>query len=130
MAKIADNIFCDWRRKYVRLTPEEGVRQRTLHYLVSSCGYPMACIGVEIQLTTGLRADAVVYNQQLQPWMIIEFKAPTVALSQHTLDQIAVYNRELNVPYLMLCNGTNTLIARVDASSLTFLDAVPVYKDK
>lgn len=122
-----DYIFCEWRHKYVCLTPEEGVRQQMLHYLVDECHYPISRIGVEIQLTTGLRADAVVYDSVLQPWLIIEFKAPTVSLSQRTLDQIAVYNRELKVPYLMLSNGASTLVARV-TEKLEFLTSIPEWK--
>lgn len=111
----------------MRLTPEEKVRQQMLHYLVDECRYPMSRVGVEIQLTTGLRADAVVYDNALQPWMIIEFKAPTVTLSQRTLDQIAVYNREMKVPYLMLSNGASTLVAYV-TEKLEFLTSIPEWK--
>ena len=119
--------MCPWRKKYVCLTPEEWVRQNFLHRLVDEFGYPMNLIGVEIPLQ-GKRADAIVYTKDLKPQMLIEFKADTVALTQTVLDQIAVYNRQLHVPYLILHNGPQTIIARVTDSEIEFLPAIPAYK--
>lgn len=119
-----DYILCGWRRKYVRLTPEEWVRQQVLHQLVTEYGYPSSSIAVEVQLTTKRRADAVVYKQDLTPIMLIEFKAETVELSQKTLDQIAVYNRQYKVPYLLLSNGRQMVMAKVE-EQIIFLENIP-----
>ena len=108
-----DYVFCEWRRRFVRLTPEEYVRQTFLTRLVTDYGYPKERIAVEVPLLDK-RADAVVYDSHLQPMMIIEFKAETVTLTQKTLDQAAVYNRQLHVPYLILHNGPTTMVARVE----------------
>jgi len=121
--KGKDYIFCDWRRKYVRLTPEEWVRQQFLHHLVEELHYPQALIAVEVALT-GKRADAVVYNPRLEPQVLVEFKAETVALTQQVLDQIVVYNRQLHVPYLILHNGHETIAAQVD-EQIHFLTQLP-----
>ena len=120
-----DYILCGWRHKYVRLTPEEWVRQQVLHQLVTDLGYPASGIAVEVQLTTRRRADAVVYKSDLTPVMLIEFKAETVELSQKTLDQIAVYNRQYKVPYLLLSNGRQTVMAKVDEQQIIFLENIP-----
>lgn len=120
-----DYILCGWRHKYVRLTPEEWVRQQVLHQLVTDLGYPASGIAVEVQLTTKRRADAVVYKPDLTPVMLIEFKAETVELSQNTLDQIAVYNRQYKVPYLLLSNGRQTVMAKVDEQQIIFLENIP-----
>ncbi len=121
-----DYIFCDWRRKYVRLTPEEWVRQHFLHYLVEEMLYPKMLIGVELQLQ-GRRADAVVYDKTMLPWMLIEFKADTVSLSQQTWDQAAAYNRQLNVKWWVISNGRNTLIARNDKERIETREQLPRY---
>lgn len=127
-----DYIFCDWRRKYVRLTPEEWARQQFLHYLVNYLHYPSSLIAVEITLSTGRRADAVVYTKQLTPLVIIEFKAETVTLTQATLDQASSYNRQLQVPYLILHNGVTTIVGKIstkqESQSIEFLDAIPSYE--
>lgn len=117
-------ILCPWRRKYVALTPEEWVRQNFLHRLVDEFGYPMNLIGVEVPLQ-GKRADAVVYSRQLQPQVLIEFKAETVPLTQKVLDQAVIYNRQLHVPYLMLHNGAHTIIVRVTDNEITFSLEIP-----
>ena len=128
--RIVDNkeyVFCEWRRKFVRLTPEEYVRQTFLSRLVADYGYPKEKIAVEVFLG-GKRADAVVYAQALQPVMIIEFKAETVPLTQKTLDQAAVYNRQLQVPYLILHNGPASLVAHI-TDQIQFLKEIPSYSN-
>ena len=108
-----EQIFCEWRHRWVRLTPEEWVRQQLLHRLVEQLGYPASLIAVEaaFQMPNGknFRADAVVYDRQTEPLMLIECKAETVPLTQKTLDQALTYNRLLNVPYLLLNNGPQTI---------------------
>ena len=123
-------VLCAWRRKYVRLTPEELVRQTTLQLLEDEYGFPHGLIGVEIPIeVAGLkkRCDAIVYNHQMQPLMLLEFKAPTIPLTQEVFDQAAIYNRHLHVPYLMLCNGQNSVVAQVLESQYQFLPAIPIY---
>jgi len=122
-------VFCAWRKKYVRFTPEESVRQQFLHALVEHYHYPEGLIAVEVQLATGRRADAVVYNQTLQARVLIEFKAENVALTQGVLDQIAVYNRQFKVPYLILCNGQQMVVAQVNEQQITFLDTIPQWNE-
>ena len=122
-----DYVLCPFRRKWVRLTPEEEVRQRFLQVLVTHYGYPASRVAVEAMLSSGQRADAVVYSKQLQPVMLIEFKAPSVPLTGRTLDQAAVYNRMLRVPLLVLHNGVQTVVARVKDKEIEFLTDLPVY---
>ena len=107
-----EQIFCEWRHRWVRLTPEEWVRQQLLHRLVEQLEYPMSLIAVEQAITVGeahKRCDAVVYDNTLQPLMIIECKAESVPLTQKTLDQAITYNRKLNVPHLLLYNGIQAI---------------------
>ena len=113
-------VFCAWRRRWVRLTPEEWVRQHFLHRLVSDYGYPSGRIGVEVSIALGdakKRCDAVVYDEQLRPQVLIECKAEHVPITQRTLDQAITYNRKLNVPYLFLHNGPETVVVRFKTPS-------------
>ena len=125
-------VLCAWRRRFVRLTPEELVRQTTLQLLVDEYGYSHNLIAVEVPITVAgkaKRCDAIVYNHQMQPVMLIEFKAPTVPLTQEVFDQAAIYNRHLQVPYLMLCNGQNSIIAQILETNYQFLRAIPMYSE-
>lgn len=110
--KNKEQIFCEWRHRWVRLTPEEWIRQQLLHRLVEQLDFPASLIAVEQAISVGeahKRCDAVVYNRQMQPLLIIECKAETVPLTQKTLDQAITYNRKLNVPYLLLYNGVQAI---------------------
>ena len=124
-----EQIFCEWRHRWVRLTPEEWVRQQLLHRLVDEFGYPASLIAVEAAIMVGeakKRCDAVVYDHAMQPLVLIECKAETVPLTQKTLDQAITYNRKLHVPYLLLCNGVQTIF--IDGKNNTS-SGLPRYTD-
>ena len=126
-------IFDILRQKYVTLTPEEWVRQHFVHYLIEHKHYPKALFGNEIELKIGekrLRCDSILYTKDLQPRMIIEYKAPTIALQQKVFDQISVYNLLLKVDYLMVSNGLEHYCCRMDYAhnSYTFLRDIPNYE--
>ena len=123
-------VLCAWRRRYVRLTPEELVRQTTLQLLVDEYRYPHNLIAVEVPIeVAGIqkRCDAIIYNQHMQPLMLIEFKAPSIHLTQEVFDQAAIYNRTLHVPILMLCNGRESIVAQIHATQYQFIDHIPAY---
>lgn len=124
-------VLCAWRRRYVRLTPEELVRQTTLQLLVDEFGYPHNLIAVEVPIEVAgvqKRCDAIVYSRQMQALMLIEFKAPSVHLTQEVFDQAAIYNRTLHVPLLMLCNGRESIVAQVESTQYQFIDHIPLYE--
>lgn len=123
-------LYCPFRRKYVAATPEEGVRQTFLHALVEQYGYPQSLIGVEVPIAVGAgvekRCDAVVYSKNLQPLMLLEFKAEHVAITADVLDQAAVYNTTVHAPYLILANGRQTVVAHItEDKQITFLNHIP-----
>ena len=128
-------IFDILRRKYVALTPEEWVRQHFIHYLVEHKNYPSSLLANEVSLQIGekrMRADSVLYDNQLHPRMIIEYKAPNITLTQKVFDQITVYNLLLHVDYLIVSNGMTTYICKMDYEKQTykFLEAIPSYEDR
>lgn len=125
-------IFDMLRRRYVALTPEEWVRQHFVHFLVEHKGYPKGLLGNEVELRIGekrLRCDTVLYNQELQPRMIVEYKAPEVVLTQRAFDQISVYNMLLHVDYLVVSNGMQHYCCRMDYERNTyrFISDIPDY---
>lgn len=129
-----EEIFDSWRKKYVVLTPEEWVRQQFLNDLVASKGYPSSLIAVEKSIKVNRmsrRFDAVVYNRDRLPVMLIEFKAPTIALSQKTMEQAARYNIQLKVSYLVISNGGQQYCCKIDheKGKFHFLSEIPAYDD-
>ena len=127
-------IFDILRRKYVALTPEEWVRQHFIHYLVEHKNYPSSLLANEVSLQIGekrMRADSVLYDNQLHPRMIIEYKAPNITLTQKVFDQITIYNLLLHVDYLIVSNGMTTYICKMDYEKQTykFLETIPNYEN-
>ena len=127
-------IFDILRRKYVALTPEEWVRQHFIHYLVEHKNYPSSLLANEVSLQIGekrMRADSVLYDNQLHPRIIIEYKAPNITLTQKVFDQITVYNLLLHVDYLIVSNGMTTYICKMDYEKQTykFLETIPNYEN-
>lgn len=126
-------VFDIVRSRYVALTPEEWVRQHTLHHLHYELGYPLELIQVEGAITlNGMtrRCDIVVYDSQVRPLIIVECKRETVPLTQQVLDQACRYNMVLHVPYLCLTNGPTQICCQVDFDSQRLLPirALPSYK--
>ena len=85
-------IFDIIRKKFVILTPEEWVRQHTLHFLITEKKYPVSYINVEKQLLLNdsvKRYDIVIFKNDGDVEIIIECKAPSISINQVTFDQIA-----------------------------------------
>lgn len=123
-------VWDEWRNKKLLVTPEEWVRQHVLHYLVYHLDYPKSLIASEQGIQIGAlsrRCDAVVYGTTGKPLMIIECKAPDVAITEETFYQIAQYNFKLRVNFLVLTNGLIHVIARVNPTNQTidYLEKFP-----
>ncbi|MBQ5971041.1 MAG: type I restriction enzyme HsdR N-terminal domain-containing protein [Prevotella sp.] len=125
-------VFDILRRRYVALTPEEWVRQHFVNYLINHLGYPAPLLANEVQLTVGdkhLRADTVLFSRDMRPRMIVEYKAPSVAITPDVFNQIAVYNTLLHVDYLVVSNGIEHYCRRIDYTTgqALPLDHIPTY---
>jgi hypothetical protein len=123
-------IFDPIRKKWLVLQPEEFVRQLMVQYLLQEKGYNRNRIAIERGIkVNGLakRCDILVFDQDLQPLILIECKAPEIPLSADVFHQMAVYNMQLHVPYLMMSNGTSSYIGKIDVENqqYTLLEDLP-----
>ncbi|WP_420456933.1 type I restriction enzyme HsdR N-terminal domain-containing protein [Rubrivirga sp.] len=117
------------RRRWVALTPEEGVRQRLLLDLLA-LGYPAGLLAVERGVVFGgkmWRADVVAYGRDQRPALLAECKAPGVAIDQTTFDQLGRYNAVLDAPVLVVDNGAARYCCVRDGAGWRFVDAVPAF---
>lgn len=126
-------IFDPLRGKFIALTPEEWVRQHFVAFLINHKGYPAGLMANEVSLSlngTSRRSDTVVYNSSAKPVVIIEYKAPSVKISQKTFDQIIRYNMVFQAPYLIVSNGINHYCCHIDLKNRTyeFLPDIPQYQ--
>lgn len=127
-------VYDELRRRYVRLTPEEWVRQHFVHYLIGQLGYPRDLLMNEVALRLGelrLRADTVLYDRSLRAKMLIEYKAPSIALDRAVLEQIVRYNYHFTVPYLILSNGLEHIAYQIDYTQMSYrvLEQIPPYTE-
>ncbi|MDE5813254.1 MAG: type I restriction enzyme HsdR N-terminal domain-containing protein [Muribaculaceae bacterium] len=128
-------VFDPLRKKYVALTPEEYVRQHFTAWMTDSFGYPASLMSNEVSLKlndTSRRCDTVVFRSDGSPAVIVEYKAPSVAISQAVFDQIARYNMVLQSRYLIVSNGLRHFCCEMDydSESYRFLPYIPKWSDK
>lgn len=124
-------VWCIVRRKDLVCTPEEWVRQHVIHYLINHQNVSLARIASEYALEyNGLkkRADIVVFDNSFQPVLIVECKATTVQLSSETLQQIAAYNRKLQVPWLWITNGIQHAYCKISEENLEIGVGMPEWQ--
>jgi hypothetical protein len=130
----SEMIFDPLRKKYVKLTPEEWVRQNFIQYLVQQGKYAPGLIGVEVMFhinSLKRRVDILIHDRTGKPVMIVECKSPDVPVNDKVFDQIVCYNMELRVPYIIVTNGLVHYICKVDHEKKTyeFLNVIPLYED-
>ena len=127
-------IFDIVRKTYVALTPEEWVRQHFIHFLTEQKGYPQSLLANEVQLhLNGMkkRCDSVLFDTNLRPRLIVEYKAPTVEITQKVFTQISNYNLVMKVDYLIVSNGMLHYCCKIDyeTQSYHFLKNIPEYSE-
>ncbi len=104
-------IFDPIRQKYVRLTPEEIVRQNTIKYLMKRLGVPQNKIIVERGLATlGVkgskkRIDIGILDDDGIIIAVVECKASILGVGEAAFLQAQDYLRELNTRYFFVTDG-------------------------
>lgn len=127
-------VFDPLRRKFLVMTPEELVRQSFTDWMLRDLGYPKELLANEVRIElndTVRRCDTVLFRSTGEPRMIVEYKRPSVSISQKTFDQIVRYNMVLRADYLVVSNGLGHYVCVIDygAGSYSFLREMPRYSD-
>jgi hypothetical protein len=127
-------IFDPVRKKHVRLTPEEWVRQNFIQYLIREGHYPASLIIVEGFFRYNKmkkRADIIVHNRKGEPILIVECKSTEIVIDDTVKDQLGEYNMEFRVPYVVITNGLRHYAFRYDSvnNCYDYLMAIPLYED-
>lgn len=123
-------IFDDLRKQWVRLTPEEWVRQNLIQYLLQVKQYPAALIGIEKEIALGelkKRFDVLIYDRNHKPWIMIECKAMDVELTEKVLEQIIRYNLSVPVSYLVISNGLYSYAWMKHENKLFSISELPLF---
>jgi hypothetical protein len=123
-------IFDDFRKRKIRLTPEEWVRQHILRFLIEEKGVPRSLISVEAGVKINRldrRYDAVIYDRSASPLVLIECKAPGISIHQSTFNQIVAYNTSLRTKYMLVTNGLKHYFCKIDPAEhrYIFMEDIP-----
>lgn len=121
-------IFDEIRKTWLKLTPEEWVRQNFIQYLVQVKKIPPAYIAVEKQLKLGelvKRFDLLVYDRSHLPYMIIECKAMDIKLDEKVMEQVLRYNISIPVPFLVITNGVYCMGISRKEEKVIWLEEIP-----
>ena len=126
-------IFDEIRKKYIELTAEEWVRQNCVKFLINEKKYKSQLIAIEKKIILNnltKRFDIIAYDNNGDPNLLVECKAPNIAIRQETFDQILSYNRVINSKYLMITNGIIHYYCKIDNidNKINFLKDIPNYK--
>ncbi|MEG0037306.1 MAG: type I restriction enzyme HsdR N-terminal domain-containing protein [Victivallaceae bacterium] len=129
--RIVDPI----REKATTLTPEEGIRQTLIKFMIRDLEYPAHLFAVEKTLhslnvsSKGVppdmakkRIDLLVFSPEgdfLRPLILGECKAHK--LNKKALLQIISYNTYIKAPVIILCNGTDILMGVLNPQKRTFV---------
>lgn len=140
-------ICCKIRKEWVEATPEEGVRQHLLTYMIDTLGFPPAHISVEKALDQmphlalsnktipNRRADIVCFAEKihpqhsLYPLLLIECKA--VKLNRKEYNQVISYNQSVQAYFIALANHQEIVTGWYEktAGAYQFMPNLPAYKD-
>ncbi len=123
-------IFDLIRKKWLRLTPEEWVRQNILQYIIQVKKYPSSLLAIEKEIVLGelkKRCDIVVYKNAKE-WMIIECKQTDVPLSEDTLMQAIRYNMANCCSYLIISNGHHTKGWCIENGKANEISEIPAWE--
>jgi len=127
-------IFDPVRRKFVKFTPEEYVRQNFAQYLITEGKYPPGLMSFEVRYKQKFlknRADILIHDRTGKPIMLVECKAESVVLSEEVFDQIVRYNMELKVPYIVVTNWSLNLACKynIELNKYDQIDVIPLYDE-
>ncbi len=127
-------IFDPVRKKYVKLTDEEWVRQNFVQYLIREGNYPAGLIIIEAAIglyRTKKRIDILVHDRHGKPVMIVECKSPAVEINDEVFEQIVTYNLQFRVPYIIVTNGIVNNVCKIDPLTKKYkhLNVIPLYED-
>ena len=105
--KAVPYVFCIVRKKDIRLTPEEAIRQLYLMVLRDDYGYPVSLMELEYSVTFGRekkRADIVIFDrdQTTTPYIIVELKSPKLKDGK---EQLKSYCNGTGAPIGIWTNG-------------------------
>lgn len=135
---MKERLFDPVRGKYLQALPEERVRRQLVDWLIAMVGVPARLVAVEYALSaldprSRKRADVVVWRPAdaeeggLTPWLLAECKAPGVPFGEAVTDQVRRYAARIRAEYVLVTNGDDTRLFRLDDAAYVAVAGLPAY---
>ena len=95
------------RKTWLKLTPEEWVRQHAVYWLIKITEFPEGLLSIERAFSNKSmqRADIVGFGRNGNPLLLVECKAAYEPINAETARQALQYNKEVKAPFVWLTNG-------------------------
>ncbi len=126
---MSETVWDPLRRREVKATPEERVRQWFIAEVLSkSLKVPLYMMASEVQFSYGekvYRADILIMDRNARRLAVVECKRPDVEIDSEVLEQALRYNSALDVRYLILTNGHRTIVCGKQGDAFVQLPALP-----
>lgn len=106
------------------------VRQLLIFTLLD-CEYSEGLMAVEAPLKVNRldrRADVILYDMLLKPWLLAECKSPDVKLSQNVLDQALRYNLKVDASFILITNGPELMCFDCTDNEPILMNQLPRFK--
>jgi hypothetical protein len=137
-------VYDEIRKRWVKATPEEIVRQTWICRMVHHLGFPRELIAVEKSLGSlplrkqvkvpSRRVDLVAFakgktGRALFPLILIECKVE--GLDRKAIAQVIGYNYFIQSPFVAVVNATDVLLGRIDPKrqEYVFEHTLPSYHE-
>ncbi len=123
-------VQCLARKKKIILTPEEWVRQHFIAFFTEELGYPKGLLAIEKKITYGgleKRWDLAVFMPDQRCFLLLECKAPSIAINQAVFEQSLTYFKGLQSNYLVMSNGVEHVILKKEKTGFKKLNYFPAY---
>jgi hypothetical protein len=124
------------RKKYIKLSSEEWVRQHFIHFLIDHRQYPAGLFRIErgvVKASRQGRTDIEVYSTDGIPLLVVECKSYEHKLNKQAVLQASVYNDALKARFMVLTNGLSHYAFEYtdheDGKRYERLADIPFYKD-
>lgn len=131
--KAIPYVKCLVRKKDIKLTPEEVVRQLYIQVLMFDYGYPADRMELEYGVSFGRekkRADIVIFDKQktISPYILVELKKPKLKDGK---EQLKGYCNATGAPIGVWSNGESiSFYHRKDPNYFEDLPAIPKANEK
>lgn len=110
--------------------PEERVRLQIVDYLILEAEFSASRISFESPVNlprdkSASRTDIICFDKDFNPFLLVECKAPDIALNEKASVQIARYNQKVGAPFLLITNGLEDLWFDTQPDTVSRLPHIP-----